>query len=569
VLPLLQAPLPTQPGSTESVQGDKFIVNDLETASFFLNRNNSMDWVSALPSATNPDSRTSAFKIGLTAKNVDHLLQPDAFPPHGYALTGESWSTSPWVVGYSKLLDTDLAILNTIRLPVNASLAFRTDPAAEVLSETQISITAMSKSQAIELFQRGEQRSMEEVKRKLALNCAHRDTPLTAQELQRILQNIAHMPGQTSYRPAALRISITADQEAADLNRSGGFLDLTLVPMEGEVVGRRLLVDITRFNQQLVELNRQVGRQSALEPENAESPTRKLYDLLIRPLEAELSSRGITSVLLSVDKGLQGIPYAALHDGHSYVGEQLAFSLTPSISLMPLDAPPSGPDERLLGLGASEFELLAPLPLVPQEIERLTSASTGRVYLNDHFTPEVLLERIANPAVRHVHVATHADFLPGGPSESKLYTGTGPVRLKEFASLRQRRKCQPLELFSLSACRTALGDPDSELGFAGLALQAGSRSAIGSLWYVDDIATSAFFVQFYRFLDQGMPKAEAMKATRRLFARGGVQLEGNRLLGENGTVLLDNLLPHQREHASHGLEHPYFWSGITLLGAPW
>ena len=79
------------------------------------------------------------------------------------------------------------------------------------------------------------------------------------------------------------------------------------------------------------------------------------------------------------------------------------------------------------------------------------------------------------------------------------------MSMAQFARLRRERQDQPLDLVVLSACRTILGDEDSELGFAGLALQAGARSAIGTLWYVDDVVTSAFFVQFYRFLDQGFP----------------------------------------------------------------
>ena len=426
----------------------------------------------------------------------------------------------------------------------------------------------LSSSEAIEVFQQGEERSMEEVREKLALSGTLRNTPLTALELQNALRDVAHASDQNPYRPAALRISITTDPKGTS-EEGGAFLDLTLISMDERVVGRRVLVDHAWFTDQLEQLNNQVTRKSPLAPHNPSSPSRQLYDLLIRPLEAELLSQGITTLLLSVDQGLQAIPFAALHDGHSYLGERLALSLTPSIGLMPLDVPPTAGDEQMLRLGASEFQLLPPLPLVPQEIERLATASPSRSYLNEHFTPEVLLERAADPAVRQVHVATHADFLPGGPSESKLYTGTGPVTLTRFASLRQRRQGRPLELFSLSACRTAIGDRDSELGFAGLALQAGSRSAIGSLWYVDDVATSAFFVQFYRFLHQGLPKAEAMKATRRLFASDGVRLEGDRLLGENGNVLLNDLSPLQRELAAQGFDHPYFWSGITLLGAPW
>ena len=77
------------------------------------------------------------------------------------------------------------------------------------------------------------------------------------------------------------------------------------------------------------------------------------------------------------------------------------------------------------------------------------------------------------------------------------------------------------------------GDEDSELG-TGLALQAGARSAIGTLWYVDDVVTSAFFVQFYRFLDQGVPKAEALLRTRRLFSSGGIRLVNDQVLSTDG-----------------------------------
>jgi CHAT domain-containing protein len=106
------------------------------------------------------------------------------------------------------------------------------------------------------------------------------------------------------------------------------------------------------------------------------------------------------------------------------------------------------------------------------------------------------------------------------------------------------------------------------LGFAGLALQAGARSAVGTLWFVDDVATSAFFVQFYRYLDRGLPKAEALQATRIAFANGVVRLDGDRVVGEGGE-LLSKLSPDQRARVTAGMRHPYFWSGVSLFGAPW
>ncbi len=141
--------------------------------------------------------------------------------------------------------------------------------------------------------------------------------------------------------------------------------------------------------------------------------------------------------------------------------------------------------------------------------------------------------------------------------------------MKQLASLREKRKGIPLDLVVFSACRTALGDADAELGFSGLALQAGARSAVGTLWYVDDVVTSAYFVQMYRFLSQGIPKAEAMQMTRQAFIRNKVTLSGDQVIGVDGTPLLQELTPSQQRRVSNGVSNPFFWAGIELMGAPW
>jgi CHAT domain-containing protein len=232
-----------------------------------------------------------------------------------------------------------------------------------------------------------------------------------------------------------------------------------------------------------------------------------------------------------------------------------------------LQTQPGG--SRLLAAGASQFEGLNPLPLVPQELEQITRGKQVGSYLNRDFTPELLIEKAADPAFNRVHVATHAEFVPGGPAAARLYTGVAPMSLRQLAQMRQRRGDAQLDLFTLSACRTALGDADSELGFAGLALQAGSRSAIGSLWYVDDVATSALFVQFYRLLDQGIPKAEALQFTRRAMATGAMKLVKDQVIGATGEVVLSGLTTAQQRRIAGGLQHPFYWAGIQLLGTPW
>ena len=92
---------------------------------------------------------------------------------------------------------------------------------------------------------------------------------------------------------------------------------------------------------------------------------------------------------------------------------------------------------------------------------------------------------------------------------------------------------------------------------------------MGTLWYVDDVATSAYFVLMYRYLNQGVPKANAMQLTRQAFLRGQVRLMDDQLLGPDDQPLLTELTPTQQRRVSQGLQNPFYWAGISLMGAPW
>ena len=118
--------------------------------------------------------------------------------------------------------------------------------------------------------------------------------------------------------------------------------------------------------------------------------------------------------------------------------------------------------------------------MVEQEIGQISKIRAGNTYLNENFTRTVFDQLTETSGVDLVHLSTHAEFLPGGPEKSRLFLGEGSLSIKEFSQIRLAREDSPFELFTLSACRTALGDRESELGLAGLALQAGSKTAIGS-----------------------------------------------------------------------------------------
>jgi CHAT domain-containing protein len=450
--------------------------------------------------------------------------------------------------------------------------------------------TTLSPSLVAAALSDGDQQRTEDVKKTLGdvgLGADSNGT-LSLEELQRLLSKASQKGDKDDERfnPAVLMVSFTEQKEAAgqDLPSASGpkqhaadgtgqksansFLDLILLSRRGEPVGKRVELSRERFGEQLRALYQQLARLEPLQVDNPDAPSRQIHRALITPIAEELKSKGITTLVIVADRGLQGLPFAALHDGTSFFGDRFGFSITPSLNLTSFN-PPRQTRGRVLAAGASEFEGLSPLPLVPEELAGIPDGVGIDRLLNKNFSSEVLLSQAADPRYERLHVATHAEFLPGGPAQARIYTGTGSISLQEFAGLRQQRSGSPLELFVLSACRTALGDSDSELGFAGLALQAGSRSAIGTLWYVDDVATSAFFLQFYRYLDQGLQKADALRATRQAMASGNVRLQGDKVIGSDGVPLLTELTPSQRRRVASGMAHPYFWAGVQLIGTPW
>ena len=371
-----------------------------------------------------------------------------------------------------------------------------------------------------------------------------------------------------NYNPAVIHLRFTPAEGKTSSPDADAFLDLTLIPSSGNVEGFRVELSSKVFRDQLRQLYMQLSRLESLNVDDPQSSSRQIYALLFSGMQPFLEKEKISTLLIAADRGLQAVPFAALHNGKRYLGDRFAFAITPSLALTDFQLD-SNPDNRMIALGASKFEGLAALPLVPQELNRIADDGKKDKFLNRDFTPDSLLENAASAQYSTLHIATHAEFKPGGPDASQLHSGLGPVSMKQLASLRQKRKGVPLDLVVFSACRTALGDADAELGFSGLALQAGARSAVGTLWYVDDVVTSAYFVQMYRFLAQGIPKAEAMQMTRQAFIRNQVKLSGDQVIGVDGIPLLQELTPSQQRRVSNGVSNPFFWAGIELMGAPW
>lgn len=297
----------------------------------------------------------------------------------------------------------------------------------------------------------------------------------------------------------------------------------------------------------------------------------QLYQWLILPLEAALEADGINTILFSMDGGLRSLPLAALHDGKQFLIQKYSFSLIPSLSLTDTRYQ-SLKNASVLAMGASEFKDLSPLPAVPVELSTIVgNLWPGKSFLNQEFTLENLKIQRNKQPYQIIHLATHGEFNPGAAGNSYIQLWDTKLHLDQLRQLGWNNP--PVELLVLSSCRTALGDEEIELGFAGLAFQAGVKSALASLWYVSDRGTLALMSEFYHQLKIAPIKAEALRQAQIAMLEGDIRIDSGILSRVSTSVKASRgsiALPRELIGAENpNLTHPYYWSAFMMIGSPW
>ncbi|HIK09243.1 MAG TPA: CHAT domain-containing protein, partial [Oscillatoriaceae cyanobacterium M33_DOE_052] len=367
--------------------------------------------------------------------------------------------------------------------------------------------------------------------------------------------SLKKMESETGQRAAILYAVALADG-----------LELVVVPPEGKPwrysvpeADRNTLLAMVQMLRDRITDPRQRFTNSYL------APAQQLYRWLIAPIEADLEKHQIATLLFSMDAGLRSLPVAALHDGEKFLVEKYNFSLIPSFSLTSQDYQ-SLAGAPLLAMGASNFNQQQPLPAVPVELMAITQEmGAAKSFLNADFTLSNLNSQRAKGQFPIIHLATHAEFLPGAPSNSYIQLWDEQLSLDKIPSLNWRNP--QVELLVLSACRTALGDREAELGFAGLAVKAGVKSAIASLWYVSDEGSLGLMADFYGHLRQNPLKAEALRQAQLDMIRGNIRIENRHLVGiPSGSIPLP---PSLGDVPNRLLQHPYYWAAFTTIGSPW
>jgi CHAT domain-containing protein len=151
---------------------------------------------------------------------------------------------------------------------------------------------------------------------------------------------------------------------------------------------------------------------------------------------------------------------------------------------------------------------------VESELNEIQTKLPSRVLLNEAFTSSALQRQIDALPFPIVHLATHGQF-SSKANETFVLAWDRPINVNELSSLLRNSddmRPTPIELLVLSACETAAGDTRATLGLAGIAVQAGARSTLASLWALNDESAARLMSQFYQELaDTSVSKAEALQ----------------------------------------------------------
>lgn len=216
-------------------------------------------------------------------------------------------------------------------------------------------------------------------------------------------------------------------------------------------------------------------------------------------------------LIIVPDYNLQKIPFEALvtDTAHRrYLLEDVELRYAYSLSYLEAKKQlQTQAEEDLLALAPVDFENLglAKLGFSGLEVDALKSIFGGETWLNEEASKENLLKNLDKHGI--LHFATHADIDENGNhwvafSDDKLY-------LNEIYATRNQAK-----MVVLSACNTSRGELKNGEGVMSLArafFNSGAKSVVSSLWPTVDKTSKDIMVDFYSGLDEGLPKATALR----------------------------------------------------------
>lgn len=266
---------------------------------------------------------------------------------------------------------------------------------------------------------------------------------------------------------------------------------------------------------------------------------RKLYNLLIAPVESQLPSS--SGYLTIVPYGsLHTLPFHALYDGTRYLIENFRVNYLPAsgllIHLRNVESESSIAPDVATGMPVVfGYSGKGQLQRVQGEAKDVAAMLDGNCYLEHEATIACLIDKAAGSPV--IHLATHGQSRLDAPNFSYVRLADGQLNAIDAFSL----NLKGCELVTLSGCETGLAlssGADEQLGLGRAFLAAGATSLVMSLWPVEDSSTNELMNLFYQHLLKGESKAQALRAAQ-----------------------CSLLYKEEPRNA-----HPYFWAAFRLVG---
>jgi CHAT domain-containing protein/tetratricopeptide (TPR) repeat protein len=250
------------------------------------------------------------------------------------------------------------------------------------------------------------------------------------------------------------------------------------------------------------------------------SHARRLYDILIAPVRAQLDEAMIKALLIDHQGLVTSVSFTALHDNQGFLSETHAISYLEGAS-------PSSKSHKgissiaLFGTKEAQRGFNA-LPNVYSELHEIDAMARDNHLQSTLIEDQGFTAAHVRKAVKHhaeaLHFATHFIPSPGAGEASSLLTGEGS-HLTTEALIQSFDNTHPPFLITLSVCDTSNLQSATDMmpGEAGLMqrlAKAGVSYVIGSLWPIKDVAARQFMVRFYaHLLNEGRTIDDAMVAT--------------------------------------------------------
>ena len=301
--------------------------------------------------------------------------------------------------------------------------------------------------------------------------------------------------------------------------------------------------EIENLKRQIRTLNELVSNPDSDELE-IKQYAQSVYNHLLRRILSRYGNT-IDKITIIPDDFLNNFSFELLNDGENYVGLSKDLSYQYSVRLKEILKTPTRQSKEYfistyayqnegipLASRACVNELPGSLLCASEEIESIKKWKNKKQYSIQSKHDFI---NVADKS-SIIHLATHACFDQEESDLSRIYFSEGILNSFEIQAMQI-----PADLVVLSACETGLGEVlkgEGSISIAKNFFHAGVKSALVSLWAVDDCSTSDLMSHFYEHLYSGKDIDKSIRKARESYVNS----------------------------AHHSRTHPYYWAGFTVIG---